>query len=84
MEWDSINGVVNFYMTEEDGITADNSVQTLWDTDVYISRENLASSIDISYSTDDIRTKLKVTGSDGVDIRDVNLGQNYITDLSFY
>ena len=84
MEWDSINGVVNFYMTEEDGITADNSVQTLWDTDVYISRENLASSIDISYSTDDIRTKLKVTGSDGVDIRDVNLGQNYIMDLSFY
>lgn len=84
MEWDSINGVVNFYITEEDGITADNSIQTLWDTDVYISRENLASSIDISYSTDDIRTKLKVTGSDGVDIRDVNLGQNYIMDLSFY
>ena len=84
MEWDSINGVVNFYMTEEDGITADNSVQTLWDTDVYISRENLASSIDVSYSTDDIRTKLKVTGSDGVDVRDVNLGQNYIMDLSFY
>lgn len=84
IEWDSINGVANFYMTEEDGMTADNSVQTLWDTDVYISRENLASSIDISYSTDDIRTKLKVTGSDGVDIRDVNLGQNHILDLSFY
>jgi len=84
MEWDSINGEVNFYITEEDGITADNNVQTLWDTDVFISRENLASSIDVSYSTDDIRTKLKVTGGEGVDIRDVNLGQNYITNLSFY
>ena len=84
MEWDSINGNVNFYMTEEDGITSENDVQTLWDTDVFISRENLASSIDISYSTDDIRTKLKVSGGDGVDIRDVNLGQNYITNLSFY
>lgn len=84
MEWNSIGGVVNFYMTEDDGITAENSVQTLWDTDVFISRDNLASSIDVSYSTDDIRTKLKVAGGDGVDIRDVNLGQNYITNLSFY
>ncbi len=84
MEWDSINGVVNFAITEEDGITEDSSIQTLWDTDVYITRENLASAIDISYSTDDIRTKLKVTGSDDMDIRDVNLGQKYIMDLSFY
>lgn len=84
MEWDSINGDVNFYMTEEDGVTSENNVQTLWETDVYISQENLAESIDISYSTDDIRTKLKVTGGDGIDIRDVNLGQNYITNLSFY
>ena len=84
MEWDSINGTTNFYMTEEDGVTSENSVQTLWETDVYISQENLADSIDISYSTDDIRTKLRVSGGEGVDIRDVNLGQNYITNLSFY
>lgn len=84
IEWDSINGKVNFYMTEEDGVTSENNIQTLWETDVFISQENLAESIDISYSTDDIRTKLKVSGGDGVDIRDVNLGQNYITNLSFY
>lgn len=84
MEWDSLNGVVNFYMTEEDGVTSENNIQTLWDTDVYISKENLASSIDISYSTDDIRTKLKVTGGDDIDIRDVNIGQKYIMNLSFY
>lgn len=82
--WDSINGVANFYATEEDGVTDDNKVQTLWDTDVYISKDNLASQINIKYSTDDIRTKLKVTGGDDLSIRDVNLGQNYIVNLSFY
>ena len=84
MVWDSINGVVNFYKTTEDGVTADEEIETQWNTDVYISRENLASQIDISYSTDDIKTKLKITGSDSLDVRDVNLGQNYILNLSYY
>lgn len=59
-------------------------VETQWDTDVFISKENLAESINISYNTDDIKTKLKITGSDDLDIRDVNLGQNYILNLDFY
>lgn len=84
MVWDSINGVVNFYKTTEDGITADNEVETQWNTDVFISKDNLASAIDIKYSADDIKTKLKITGSDTLDVRDVNLGQNYILDLSYY
>lgn len=84
MVWDSINGVVNFYQTTEDGITADNEVETQWNTDVFISKDNLASAIDIKYSADDIKTKLKITGSDTLDVRDVNLGQNYILDLSYY
>ena len=127
MVWDSINGVVNFYKTEEDGLITDtfirtnvynsnfiyyldangtiaeeqpkseedvingiyyinvgNDIETQWDTDVFISRENLVSSLDIQYSTDDIKTKLKITGSDELDVRDVNLGQNYILDLSYY
>lgn len=84
MVWDSINGVVNFYKTTEDGITADNEVETQWNTDVFISKDNLTSSLDINYSADDIKTKLKITGSDTLDVRDVNLGQNYILDLSYY
>lgn len=84
MVWDSINGVCNFYKTTEDGVTADNEVETQWNTDVFISKENLADAIDIKYSTDDIKTKLKITGSDSLDVRDVNLGQNYILDLSYY
>lgn len=84
IQWDSINGVANFYATEEDGITENNEIQTRWNTDVFISRENLASQIDVKYSTDEIRTKLKVTGGDDLSIRDVNLGESNIMNLSFY
>lgn len=84
IQWDSINGVANFYATEEDGMTDSNEIQTRWNTDVFISRENLASQIDIKYSTDEIRTKLKVTGGDDLSIRDVNLGESNIMNLSFY
>lgn len=84
MVWDSINGVTNFYKTTEDGVTANEEIETQWNTDVFISRENLASELDIKYSTDDIKTKLKITGSDNLDVRDVNLGQNYILNLSYY
>ena len=79
-----INGVADFYKTTEDGVTADDEVETQWNTDVFISRENLASALDIKYSTDDIKTKLKIGGSDNLDVRDVNLGQNYILNLSYY
>lgn len=65
-------------------INVGKSIETQWNTDVYISRENLASQIDIKYSTDDIKTKLKITGNDTLDIRDVNLGHNYILNLDFY
>ena len=85
VEWDTMKNEVNFYATEEDGLTEENSVQTLFDTDIFISRENLATEIKVSYSTDDIKTKLRVIGgSDDMDIRDVNLGQNYIMNLDYY
>ena len=84
VEWDTETNTVNFYEEVEDGITSNNTVQTRFDTDVYISRENLANEINIKYSTDNIKTKLKVSGSDGLDIREVNLGKNYIMNLGFY
>lgn len=83
-EWDTINGVVNFYEEVEDGINEDNTIATKWDTDVFISRDNLASEISISYSSDDIKTKLEVYGSDDFDIREVNIGKNYIMNLGYY
>ena len=84
VEWDTINNKVNFYEEAEDGINDDKTVQTRFDTDVFISRENLASEINIKYSTDDIKTKLKVSGSDDLNIREINLGKNYIMNLDFY
>ena len=71
----SFNG--NYYIKYD-------AIETQWDTDVFISKDNLASEIDISYSADDIKTKLKITGADTLDVRDINLGQNYVLNLSYY
>ena len=84
VEWDTLNNRVNFYEEAEDGVTEDNTIQTRFDTDIYITRENLANEINISYSSDDIKTKLKVMGSDDLSIRDINLGKNHIINLDFY
>lgn len=84
VDWNTETNQISFYEEAEDGITEDNTVQTRWETDVFISRENLANEININYSTDDIKTKLKVSGSDDLDIREVNLGKNYIMNLSYY
>ena len=84
VEWDTINNIVNFYEEAEDGINDDNTIQTRWDTDIFISRNNLANEININYSTDDIKTKLKVSGADNLDIREVNIGKNYLINLDYY
>lgn len=84
VSWDTINSRVNFYEEAEDGINDDDTIQTRYNTDVYVSRANLANEISLSYSTDDIKTKLKVTGSDDLNILDINLGKNYIMNLSYY
>lgn len=82
--WDSIAGTVSFYEEIEDDSDVESEVNTQFETDVFISKDNLASECKVSYSSDDIKTKLVVTGSDNLDIREVNLGRNEIMDLSFY
>ena len=81
--WDSLTGLVHVYEEVEDD-DIENEASTRWETDVYISKDNLASECKVSYSSDNIKTKLVVTGSDNLDIREVNLGRNEIMDLSFY
>lgn len=81
--WDSLTGLVHCYEEVEDD-EIENESSTRWETDVYISKDNLASECKVSYSSDNIKTKLVVTGSDDLDIREVNLGRNEIMDLSFY
>ena len=82
--WDSIAGLVHFYEEIEDDSDVDNEINTKFETDVFISKDNLASECQVSYSSDNIKTKLVVTGSDDLDIREVNLGRNEIMNLSFY
>ena len=82
--WDSLTGLVHFYEELEDDSDINNKANTLFETDVFISKDNLASECKVSYSSDAIKTKLVVTGSDDLDIREVNLGRNEIMDLSFY
>jgi hypothetical protein len=59
-------------------------VDSTWETDVFITFDNLAKEINVSYDSDDIKTVLTVTYGDDYDIRDVNLGLPYLTDLSYY
>lgn len=84
IEFDSLAGVINVYEEADDGITEDNEVATRWDTDVLISRENLANEISVQYSSDDIKTKLTVSGADNLNIAEVNLDRNAIVNLGFY
>jgi hypothetical protein len=85
VEWDTEKNEVNFYEEAEAGINEDDTIQTRFETDVYISRENLANEIKINSSTDDIKTKLKITaGTEDLDVRDINLGSDYIMNLDYY
>jgi len=57
---------------------------TGWETDVFVTFDNLAQQMNISYSADDIKTVLTVKGADELDIREVNSGLPYIVDLSYF
>ena len=57
---------------------------TEWETDVFVSFNNLAQEINVNYDADAIKTKLTVTYGEDYDIREVNLGIPYLTDISYY
>lgn len=57
---------------------------TEWETDVFVSFDNLAQEAKIDYNADDLKTVLTVTYGDDGDIREANLGLPYLTDLSYY
>jgi hypothetical protein len=59
-------------------------VDSTWDSDVFITFDNLSQEIEINYDADEIKTVLTVTFGDNENIREVNLGLPYITDLSYY
>lgn len=66
-------------------VYVDDANRTPDDRPVYLSTENLATSIDVEELTKDIKTRLEVNGADGVNIRDVNPnGTNWLLDLDHY
>ena len=72
--FDTFNNTINAYKEESAGS----------ETDVIISFDNLVKNINVKYSTDDIKTVLTVQGADELNIREVNFGLPYISDLSYY
>lgn len=58
--------------------------QSRWETDVFVTFENLSNEMNVSYNADDIITKLVVTYGDDLDIREINMGSPYIMDLSYF
>lgn len=57
---------------------------TEWETDVFVTFDNLSQEINVSYDADAIKTQLTVSYGEDGDIREVNLGLPYLTDLSYY
>ena len=84
--YDSSSGKLTFETAPSDGskIEIVDGSQSKWVTDVYVTFNNLAQEVNISYSAEDIKTVLTVKGSDDLDIREVNMGLPYIVDLSYY
>ena len=84
--YNTVTGAIVLEDVPESGahIEAIDGALTEWETDVFVSFDNLAQEVNISYSADDIKTKLNVTYGDDYDIREVNLGLPYLTDLSYY
>lgn len=83
-EFDTLTRTINVYAEEEDGLTDEGATDSKYETDVYISKANLATEASVKVSTDNIKTRLKVSGSEDLDIREVNLGKNYIINLDYY
>lgn len=55
-----------------------------WETDVFITFDNLSQEINIDYDADNIKTVLTVSGSDDLGISEVNMGLPYLVDLSYF
>ena len=57
---------------------------TDWETDVFVTFDNLSQETKVHYDADSIKTVLTVTYGDNLDIRETNLGMPYLTDISYY
>ena len=85
-EYNTSTGVLILEDIPESGahIEVVDGALTEWETDVFVTFDNLAQEVKIDYDSDSIKTVLTVTYGEDGDIREANLGLPYITDLSYY
>ena len=85
-EYNTSTGSLTLEDTPEAGshIEVVDGALTEWETDVFVTFDNLSQEINVSYSVDDIKTVLSITYGEDGDIREANLGLPYITDLSYF
>ena len=73
--FDNFNREINVYSIENFGT----------DTNIYISMRNLSKNIDVTCDDHSVYTCYRISGGDGLDnINQVNFGDSYIEDLSYY
>ena len=85
-EYNSTTGALTLEDVPESGahIEVVDGALTEWETDVFVTFDNLSQEININYDADEIKTQLVVTYGDDLNIREANMGLPYITDLSYY
>lgn len=72
--FDSWNKTVSIYKETEFGE----------DTNIFLSFDNLVENVQLSSSTDDIKTCMTVIGADDLNLREVNMGSDRIYMLDYY
>lgn len=73
-DFDTENLVINAYTADEIGD----------DTNIYISKEDIAKTIELDYSERNIVTKLTCVGGEEMNFRDINIGRNAIINLDYF
>ena len=75
IEFDTLNKYINIYNLDTYGENIE----------LYLSKDNYIKSLEKSTSSNDIVTRLRLTGKDEIDIRSVNpMGVDYVEDYSYF
>ena len=84
--YDSETKIISFITAPSSGdiVEVTDNFKSKYDTDVFVTFENLSNEMKVNYSADDIKTVLTVKGADDLDIRNVNFGLPSIMNLDYY
>lgn len=85
-EYDASTGALTLAEAPTNGemVEVIDGAMTDWETDVFVTFDNLSQEIRINYDAESIKTVLTVSYGDDGNIREVNLGLPYLVDISYY